>query len=142
MILAGGRHGVDAGADWVGWECPLYGALPRPERPSAVRGILHHAAAGDRAWQRAESRVAQGQLGEPGSGRQPFRDYAEKTWLPNHEVEATTRQTYSYILRKHILPEFGPMRIIDILPEHVREWVARLKAGGVKPPRSGNASSC
>ena len=45
----------------------------------------------DRAWQRAESKVAQGQLGEPGRGRQTFRDYAEKTWLPNHEVEATTR---------------------------------------------------
>ena len=88
----------------------------------------------DRAWQRAESRVAQGQLGEPGRGRQPFRDYVEKTWLPNHEVEASTRQSYSYILRKHILPEFGSMRMIDILPEHVREWVARLKAGGVKPP--------
>jgi hypothetical protein len=26
------------------------------------------------------------------------------------------------------------MRMIDILPEHVREWVARLKVGGVKPP--------
>ena len=88
----------------------------------------------DRAWQRAESRVAQGQLGEPGRGRQTFRDYAEQTWLPNHEVEATTRQNYSYILRRHILPEFGPMRMIDILPEHVREWVAGLKAGGVKPP--------
>ena len=27
----------------------------------------------DRAWQRAEVRVAQGQLGEPGRGRQTFR---------------------------------------------------------------------
>ena len=88
----------------------------------------------DRAWQRAEARVAQGQLGEPGRGRQTFRDYVEKTWLPNHEIEATTRQSYTYILRRHILPEFGPMRMIDILPEHVREWVAGLKAGGVKPP--------
>src|ERR1017187_1389256 len=86
----------------------------------------------DRAWPRAESKVAQGQLGEPVRGRQTFRDYVEKTWLPNHEIEATTRQ--SYILGRHILPEFGPMRMIDILPEHVREWVASLKAGGVKPP--------
>jgi Phage integrase, N-terminal SAM-like domain len=80
----------------------------------------------DRAWQRAESRVAQGQLGEPGRGRQTFRDYAEKTWLPNHEVEATTRQSYTYILRRHILPEFGPMRMIDILPEHA---LSRSRAG-------------
>ena len=88
----------------------------------------------DRAWQRAEAKVAQGHLGEPGRGRQTFRDYVEKTWLPNHEIEATTRQSYTYMLRKHILPEFGPMRMIDILPEHVREWVTSLKRGGVKPP--------
>jgi integrase len=88
----------------------------------------------DRAWQRAESRVAQGQLGEPGRGRQTFRDYVEKTWLPNHEIEATTRQSYSYVLQKHILPEFGPMRMIDIMPEHVREWVAGMKRRGVRPP--------
>ena len=26
------------------------------------------------------------------------------------------------------------MRMMDILPEHVREWVARMKAGGVSAP--------
>src|ERR1039457_2953428 len=87
----------------------------------------------DRAWQRAESRVAQGQLGEPGRGRQTFRDYVEKTWLPNHEIEASTRQSYTYVLRHRVLPEFGSMRMIDILPEHVREWVAGMKSGGVTP---------
>jgi hypothetical protein len=35
-------------------------------------------------------------------------------------LEATTQQSYSYILRRHILTEFGSMRMIDILPEHVR----------------------
>jgi hypothetical protein len=49
----------------------------------------------DRAWQRAEGKVAQGYLGEPGRGRQTFRDYVEKTWLPNHEIEASTRQSYT-----------------------------------------------
>jgi hypothetical protein len=85
----------------------------------------------DRAWQRAEARVAQGYLGDPARGRQTFRDYVEKTWLPNHEIEASTRQSYTYILRCRILPEFGSMRMIDILPEHVREWVAEMKRGGV-----------
>ena len=79
----------------------------------------------DRAWQRAESKVAQGQLGEPGRGRQTFRDNAEKTWLPNHEVEATTRQNYSYILRRHILPEFGSMRMIDA----IQLWIGRCVRG-------------
>ena len=89
----------------------------------------------DRAWQRAEAKVAQGYLGDPGRGRQTFRDYVEKTWLPNHEIEASTRQSLHLpAAAARILPEFGPMRMIDILPEHVREWVAGLKRGGVKPP--------
>jgi hypothetical protein len=67
----------------------------------------------DRAWQWA------------------VRAYAENTWLPNHEIEASTRQTYTYLLHKHVLDEFGPMRMIDILPEHVREWTAASSAGGV-----------
>ena len=88
----------------------------------------------DRAWQRAEARVAQGYLGDPARGRQTFREYVERTWLPNHEIEASTRQSYTYVLRCRILPEFGDMRMIDILPEHVREWVAGMKRGGVAPP--------
>ena len=134
MILAGGRRGIDAGrigSDGSVRYAALYRDLKGRQRSAGSFTTQRQA---DRAWQRAESKVAQGQLGEPGRGRQTFRDYAEKTWLPNHEIEATTRQSYSYILRLHILPEFGPMRMIDILPEHVREWVARLKAGGVKPP--------
>ena len=88
----------------------------------------------DRAWQRAEAKVAQGYLGDPGRGRQTFRAYVENTWLPNHQVEASTLQGYTYLLHKHIMDEFGPMRMIDILPEHVREWITGLKHGGVKPP--------
>ena len=37
------------------------------------------------------SRVAQAYLGDPRRGRQTFRDYVEQTWLPNHEIEASTR---------------------------------------------------
>jgi integrase len=74
-----------------------------------------------------------GRLGDPARGRQTFRRYVEDTWFPNHEVEATTRQGYWYNLRKHILPEFGQMKMADILPEHVREWVTTLKGRGVSP---------
>ncbi|WP_062357611.1 phage integrase N-terminal SAM-like domain-containing protein [Herbidospora yilanensis] len=55
------------------------------------------------------------------------------TWLPNHEIEATTRQSYTYTVHRHLIPEFGTMRMIDILPEHVRAWVARMKKNGVSP---------
>jgi len=87
----------------------------------------------DRAWQRAEAKVAEGRLGDPGRGRQTFQVYVEQVWLPGHQIEATTRQSYTYSIYKHLMPEFGPMRMIDILPEHVRAWMARLRDAGVTP---------
>jgi hypothetical protein len=87
----------------------------------------------DKAWQRAEAKIAERRLGDPSRGRQTFQSYVEEVWLPNHEIEATTRQSYTYSIYKHVMPEFGPMRMIDILPEHVRAWVARLKDAGVTP---------
>jgi Phage integrase, N-terminal SAM-like domain len=77
----------------------------------------------DRAWQRAEARLELGRVGDPAKSRQTFRQYVEETWLPNHEVEATTRAGYTYVLYRHLMPDFGPMRMIDIMPVHVREWV-------------------
>ena len=38
--------------------------------------------------------------------------------------------------------EFGSMRMIDILPVHLREWVAGLKAGGVKPLTIRQSALC
>jgi len=40
----------------------------------------------------------------------------ENTWLPNHEIEASTRQTCTYLLHKHVMDELGPMRADDRHP--------------------------
>lgn len=48
-------------------------------------------------------------------------------WLPHHVMEATTREAYTYQIGKHILPWFGPMRMNEIMPAHVREWVTDLQ---------------
>jgi integrase len=87
----------------------------------------------DRAWQHAEARLELGRVGDPAKSRQTFRQYVEETWLPNHEVEATTRAGYTCVLYRHLMPDFGPMRMIDIMPVHVREWVTGQKARGVSP---------
>ncbi|MEU0521800.1 site-specific integrase [Streptosporangium sp. NPDC006007] len=87
----------------------------------------------DVAWQRAEAKVAEGRVGDPKRGRQSFERYVLDVWLPNHEMEATTRQKYTYSIHKHLIPEFGSLRMIDILPEHVRQWVATMKQNGVSP---------
>ena len=53
--------------------------------------------------------ISLGRVGDPARGRQTFRHYVEETWLPNHEVEPSTRAGYSYCLYRHIMPEFGSM---------------------------------
>lgn len=86
-----------------------------------------------RAWQRAEDRQADGRSSDTRRTRQRFRRYVEDVWLPHHEMEARTRETYTYYLNKHILPVFGAMRINEIQPADVREWVSDLKAAGASP---------
>jgi integrase len=43
-------------------------------------------------------------------------------------MELSTREGDEGQIRKHILPWFGPMRMKEILPSHVREWVTSLQA--------------
>jgi integrase len=89
--------------------------------------------AADRAWHRAEDKIAEGRIGDPRRGRQIFRSYVEDEWLPHHVMEASTREGYTYMIYKHILPWFGPMRMVEILPANVREWITELGKSGVSP---------
>ncbi len=89
--------------------------------------------AATRAWQRAEEKIAEGRMGDTRRGSQKLRRYVEEEWLPHHEMEARTRENYSYYLERHILPEFGSMRMVEILPLDVRRWVTKLKNDGVSP---------
>ena len=86
-----------------------------------------------RAWQRMEEGIAEGRLGDSQRGRQRFRRYVEDEWLPRHQIEARTRENYVYYLGRYIYPAFGLMRMTEILPTDVRQWVADLKGGGTSP---------
>jgi integrase len=87
----------------------------------------------DYAWKTAEVRLAEGRLGDPRRGRQTFQRYVEAEWLPNHVMEATTREGYTYSIYKHIMPWFGPMRMNQIMPADVREWVTHLTNSRIGP---------
>ena len=65
-----------------------------------------------------------------------FASYVTGTWLPHHQLEASTRQLYGYQIDKHLHPEFGGMRLARITPQHVREWVTKLEDSGLSRPRS------
>jgi integrase len=94
-------------------------------------GTFPTAKQADKAWQRAEALVESGKLGDLRRGRQTFAHYVTETWLPSHQIEGSTRERYTYMIGKHLMPEFGPMRMIDILPEHVRDWIRSQKAAGL-----------
>jgi integrase len=81
----------------------------------------------DRAWAAAEADALLGHGRDPRRGKITFTAYVTAVWLPNHQLEHTTRQRYSYQIGKYLLPEFGAMRMSDIAPVHVREWITRLK---------------
>lgn len=87
----------------------------------------------DRAWQQAEGDAAAGRLTVPSRGQVTFAAYVNDTWFPHHVLEPSTRQSYRYNLDRHILPTFGPLKIGEILPLHVRQWVTALAAAGVSP---------
>jgi integrase len=89
--------------------------------------------AADKAWQRAELRMAEGRMGNPSRGRQRLRGYVLEEWLPNHQMEARTRESYTYYLDSRILPWFGHMRMIEVMPADVRAWITHLKHENVSP---------
>ncbi|WP_141579346.1 site-specific integrase [Actinomadura sp. WMMA1423] len=89
----------------------------------------------ERAWQAAEVKVREGIPWDHARRRQRFRNYVEDTWLPNHRMEPSTRQDYISAIYKHIMPYFGDMRMNEIFPEHIQQWITHLKAKGVTPRR-------
>ena len=89
----------------------------------------------DAAWQEAEVGIRAGLRYDPSRGKQLFQHYVEKTWLPNHRMEADTRQDYICAIYKHIMWFFGPMKMRDIGSGQVRKWITALKASGVTPRR-------
>jgi integrase len=100
------------------------------ERSAGTYGSRKEA---DKAWRRAEAKVDEGRAGDPRRGRQTFQRYVEDEWLPGHVMELRTLENYTYYLDRRILPEFGPMRMVEILPVHVRQWVTKLATEGAGP---------
>jgi integrase len=132
------------GVVWVGWLIERKGPDGRTQYYAIYRdlqgrqrsaGVFTGKREANKAWRDAESDQDAGRrIGDPKLGRQRFRRYVEKEWFPNHVIEATTREGYTYLLNRYIVPEFGHMRMREILPAHVRAWVLKLQRQDVRPP--------
>ena len=126
----------------MGWVITRYNREGKPRyiaRYRDARGLSQSAGTfstekkAEKAWQTAEVKVAEGRIADPKRGRQRFKRYVTETWMPHHVMEATTLEGYTYQIDKHIMPWFGLMKMIEILPSDVREWVTALVKAGVSP---------
>jgi integrase len=89
----------------------------------------------NKAWQKAEAELDAGKVGDPRRGRQTLAAYVTTEWYPNHVIELSTREGYTYVLDRYILPELGTMRMRDFLPFRTREWISTLQSKyGLRPP--------
>jgi len=66
--------------------------------------------------------------------RSTVGEYLRDVWLPSlaSTVRPTTRDTYERLVRAHIMPTLGPLRLQQLDRTHVRQWVDRL-AGQMSP---------
>jgi integrase len=75
----------------------------------------------------------------PNAGRVPFSEYAT-TWLDERPgLRPKTIQLYRYLLRTHLLDEFGPRTIASIIEADIRRWRADLLSAGVSPVTAAKA---
>ena len=83
------------------------------------------------AWKDAEAaRPRRAGRAIPAAASRPSRPTSWSKWLPHHQLEPGVRSNYAGQIRKHLLPFFGPMKMRDIMPEHVRQWVTSMKDKG------------
>jgi integrase len=118
------RVGVSGRARYTAYYWDVWGR----ERSA---GTFDHVREADRAWRRAEVDVVSGRFADARSARQSFERYVTMVWLPSHLVEATTRQTYTHVVERYLVPQFGRLRMDRVLPCHVRDFVHRLCDEGV-----------
>jgi integrase len=85
----------------------------------------------DKAWQKAEIKAFEGGVTPVRRGAIRFEPYVRDKWFPHHRLELRSRENYSYYLERHIIPFFGPMRLIEIHQQEIREFITILAAEDV-----------
>jgi integrase len=77
-----------------------------------------------------ETDLGRGQWSDPRLGRTTFAAWASR-WEATVNLRANTRATYRNLLRRYLLPTFGPMPLADLDAMAVRAWLAKLDREGV-----------
>ena len=70
--------------------------------------------------------ITKGEWIHPKAGMVLFSDYATQWLTSRSDLRETTRAKYELLLRVHLLPEFGHIQLVKVLPDHVRKWYHEL----------------
>jgi integrase len=92
-----------------------------------LRGTKREARA---RWEALGTAAREGKLSTPGNST--LAHYIDKTWLPHAatRVRATTLRRYEGLLRVHILPRIGHVKLGKLRPVHVQSIIDAMVAEG------------
>jgi integrase len=76
---------------------------------------------------------------DPRKGRETLEDWAEDWMATRVALSPKTLQGYDSLLRNHVLPYFGRMKIADVQKSTVKRFVAQMTRNGAKPGTVTNA---
>lgn len=74
-----------------------------------------------------------GTYADPKGGRITFASWAGRWLEAQSQLKPTTRARYASIVRVHLVPRFGKVRLSDLTHADVSAWVSSLVAGGMAP---------
>ncbi|WP_049563907.1 tyrosine-type recombinase/integrase [Streptomyces sp. SBT349] len=94
-------------------------SFPDRQRRAAEQWLIH-----------TRADMERGQYIDPKHARTTFQQYAEK-WLATQGGDPNTRASMESQMRLHAFPYIGTRPLGSFQPEHVRDWLSQLAAGGV-----------
>jgi site-specific recombinase XerC len=74
-----------------------------------------------------------GEWVDPMAGRIRLDEWVRTFLRTAHDVEPSTRATYTRDLEKYVLPRFGALALSSIRPLDIREWIGEELASGIAP---------
>ncbi|MEU1773640.1 tyrosine-type recombinase/integrase [Streptomyces sp. NPDC012842] len=78
-----------------------------------------------------EADMARGQYIDPRAARTTFQQYAEG-WVSTQGADPNTQASMESQLRLHAFPYLGTRPLGSFQPAHIRDWVQKLQANGVR----------
>lgn len=111
-----------------GWEARYRGS-DRRERSRTFRTK----ADAQRFLANIEAQMQRGEWRDPALARTTFEAWTEEWMATTVHLRPATRYLYTYLLRCHVLPRFGPCQLGRITPVDVRTWLAELSSTGLSP---------